>query len=164
VIWFASLSRHGDRDRVSTTLWETYVTQHWFFNLTLTTRKRLETDRWANEARLKATGEPVAQQKQVPLRVDVLAEGTGGTTPLLDVGLELLTPDDDGLVDGAAVDAAGGSSSNDLSSTEGGVLLGTVLAEQAEVTVSDGGGTNATGGTFDLFITYTFDDDGKVND
>jgi hypothetical protein len=100
----------------------------------------------------------------IPLRVDVLAEGTGGTTPLLDVGLELLTPDDDGLVDGAAVDAAGGSSSNDLSSTEGGVLLGTVLAEQAEVTVSDGGGTNATGGTFDLFITYTFDDDGKVND
>ena len=98
----------------------------------------------------------------IPLRVDVLAGGTGGTTPLLDVGLELLTPDDDGLADGVAVDAAGGSSSTDLGSTEAGALLGTVLAEMAEVTVSDGGGTNATGGTFDIFITYTFDDDGSL--
>jgi hypothetical protein len=97
----------------------------------------------------------------IPLRVDVNGGGTGGTTPLLDVGLELSTPDDDGLVNGAAVD---GDSSNALGTTEAGVLIGTAITEDAEVTISDGGGTNATGGTFDLFITYTFDDDGKVND
>lgn len=97
----------------------------------------------------------------IPLRVDVNGGGTGGTTPLLDVGLELATPNDDGLVDGVAVD---GDSSNALGTTEAGVLIGTELTETAEVTVSDGGGTNATGGTFDLFITYTFADDGTVND
>jgi hypothetical protein len=97
----------------------------------------------------------------IPLRVDINGAGTGGTTPLLDVGLELSTPDDDGLVDGAAVDS---DSSVALGATTDGVLIGTVLAEAAEITVSDGGGTNATGGTFDLFIWYTFSDDGKVND
>ena len=97
----------------------------------------------------------------IPLRVDVNGGGTGGTSPLLDVGIELSTPDDDGLVNGVAVD---GDSSTALGATEAGVLLGTELAETAEVTISDGGGTNATGGTFDLFITYTFADDGKVQD
>ena len=97
----------------------------------------------------------------IPLRVDINGGGTGGTTPLLDVGLELGTPDDDGLVDGVAVD---GDTSNALGDgATAGVLLGTILTEQAEVTISDGGGTNATGGTFDLFITYTFDDDGSLN-
>jgi hypothetical protein len=97
----------------------------------------------------------------IPLRVDIHGNGTGGSSPLLDVGLELSTPDDDGLVDGAAVDA---DSSVALGSTTDGVLIGTVLTETAEVTVSDGGGTNATGGTFDLFIWYTFSDDGVLND
>jgi hypothetical protein len=95
----------------------------------------------------------------IPLRVEVNSGATGGTNPLLDVGLELLTPDDDGLADGIDITA-------DVSAymgSGGGVLLGTVLTEQAEITVSDGGGTNATGGTFDLFITYTFDDDGVQN-
>jgi hypothetical protein len=99
----------------------------------------------------------------IPLRVDVVAGGTGGTTPLLDVGLELDTPLDAGLVDGVPADAATGDSSTGLGATEAGALLGTVLTEQAEITVSDGGGTNATGGTFDIFITYTFDDDGVLN-
>lgn len=93
----------------------------------------------------------------IPLRVDINGGGTGGSSPLVDVGLELDTPNDDGLVDGAAVD---GDSSNALGGSEAGVLIGTELTEAAEVTVSDGGGTNATGGTFDLFITYTFADDG----
>ena len=96
----------------------------------------------------------------IPLRVEVNSGATGGTNPLLDVGLELLTPDDDGLADGIDITL-------DVSATMGsggGVLLGTVLTEQAEITVSDGGGTNATGGTFDMFITYTFSDDGTVND
>lgn len=97
----------------------------------------------------------------IPLRVDIHGKGTGGTSPLLDVGLELSTPDDDGLVDGAAVDA---DSSVALGSSTDGVLIGTELTETAEVTVSDGGGTNATGGTFDLFIWYIFADDGADND
>lgn len=96
----------------------------------------------------------------MPLRVDILGEGTGGTTPLLDVGLELATPADTALVDGAAAD---GSSSVALGSATVGTLIGTVLEETAEVTVSDGGGTNATGGTFDLFIWYSFSDDGVIN-
>jgi hypothetical protein len=96
----------------------------------------------------------------IPLRVEVNSAATGGTGPLLDVGLELSTPDDDGLADGLNI-------TTDVSGTMGsggGILLGTVLTEAAEVTVSDGGGTNATGGTIDIYITYTFDDDGAVND
>lgn len=96
----------------------------------------------------------------IPLRVDINGAGTGGSSPLLDVGLELGTPNDDALVDGAAVD---GDSSVALGSTTDGVQIGVALAETAEITVSDGGGTNATGGTFDLFIWYTFDDDGVIN-
>ena len=95
----------------------------------------------------------------IVLSVAVNSAATGGSNPLLDVGLELATPDDDGLVDGVDITA-------DVSAymgSGGGVLLGTPLTEQAEITVSDGGGTNATGGTFDLYITYTFDDDGVIN-
>jgi hypothetical protein len=97
----------------------------------------------------------------IPLRVEVLGQGTGGTVPLLDVGLELSTPNDVALADGVGVET---NSATALGDATAGTLLGTVLTETAEVTVSDGGGTNSTGGTFDLFITYTFDDDGKVND
>lgn len=97
----------------------------------------------------------------IPLSVEVLGQGTGGTAPLLDVGLELGTPDDVALADGVGVET---NSTTSLGSTEAGTLLGTVLTEQAEITVSDGGGVNSTGGTFDMFITYTFDDDGKLND
>jgi hypothetical protein len=96
----------------------------------------------------------------IPLRVSVIGGGTGGTTPILDVGLELLTPDDDGLANGLTFDAT------DVADvvTKAGVLLGTVLTEQAEITYGDDGvGTNNTGGTVDLIIEYTFDDDGVVN-
>jgi len=96
----------------------------------------------------------------IPLKVDVFSAATGGTNPLLDVGLELGTPDDDGLVDGVDITA----SITAVMGTGGGVLLGVPNTELVQITVSDGGGTNATGGTFDLFITYTFDDDGKVSD
>jgi hypothetical protein len=94
----------------------------------------------------------------IPLKVDVFSAATGGTNPLLDVGLELGTPDDDGIVDGLDITA----SNTAIMGTGGGVLLGVPNTELAEITVSDGGGTNATGGTFDLFITYTFDDDGTL--
>lgn len=98
----------------------------------------------------------------IPLRVDVVGGGTGGTTPLLDVGLEFATPNDVALVDGVAAD--GDSSTGIGGGATAGAQLGVALTERAEVTVSDGGGTNATGGTIDIFITYTFDDDGVVND
>ena len=97
----------------------------------------------------------------IPLRVDVVGNGTGGTGPLLDVGLNLATPDNDGLLVGADPEA---NSSSGLGATEAGVLMGVALTETAEVTVSDGGGVNSTGGTFDLFIYYTFVDDGVAND
>ena len=97
----------------------------------------------------------------VPLKVDVVGGGTGGTAPLLDVGLELDTPVDDGLVNGVAAD---GNSSTVLGATEAGANLGAAMTEAAEVTVSDGGGTNATGGTIDIYVHYTFVDDGVVND
>jgi len=94
----------------------------------------------------------------IPLRVEVNSAATGGTAPLLDVGLELAAPDDDGLADAIPIAADGAATMGAL----GGVLLGTVLTEQAEITISDGGGVNATGGTIDLYITYTFDDDGSL--
>jgi len=96
----------------------------------------------------------------IPLRVSVIGGGTGGTAPILDVGLELLTPDDDGLANGLTYDAT------DVADvvTKAGALLGTVLAETAEITYGDDGvGTNNTGGTVDLIIEYTFDDDGVIN-
>lgn len=99
----------------------------------------------------------------IPLRVDVVgAGGTGGTAALLDVGLELATPDDAALVNGANVTTT--NSVVALGDGTAGTLLGTALTEAAEVTVSDGGGVNNTGGTIDIFIHYTFDDDGVAND
>lgn len=95
----------------------------------------------------------------IVLAVAIVGGGTGGTSPLVDVGLALGTPDPDGLVDGAAV---GANSNNGIGDTNAGVLLGTALTEDAEITVADGGGTNATGGTLDVYITYTFDDDGSI--
>jgi hypothetical protein len=96
----------------------------------------------------------------IPLSVTVIGGGTGGTAPILDVGLELAVPDDDGLANGLTYDA---TDKADVI-TKAGVLLGTILTEQAEITYGDDGvGTNNTGGTVDLLIEYTFDDDGVVN-
>ena len=100
----------------------------------------------------------------IPLSVDVKESVTasGGTAPKLDVGLELSTPDDDGLVSNAVYDA---DSRTEIAGASAGVLLGTELAETAEVTYGDDGvGTNNTAGEIDIFITYTFEDDGVVND
>lgn len=97
----------------------------------------------------------------IPLGVHVLGGGTGGTSPILDVGLEAAVPDDDGLANGLTYDAT------DMADvvTKAGALLGIALTVATEVTYGDDGvGTNNTGGTVDLLISYTFDDDGKVND
>lgn len=85
----------------------------------------------------------------------------GGTTPILDIGLELGTPDDNGICDGLAYDA---STNTQIGDALAGVLMGTALTEQAEITYGDDGvGTNNTSGEIDIFITYTFDDDGTIN-
>lgn len=99
----------------------------------------------------------------IPLSVTVKSNGaTGGTTPQFDVGLELSTPDDDGLANGANTDA---DDVVDVANAFAGALLGTELAETAEVTYGDDTtGTEPTAGTIDLFISYTFADDGVVND
>lgn len=97
----------------------------------------------------------------IVLGVDVIGGGTGGTAALLDVGLEHGTPVDNALLDGANV--TGTNSNTRLGDATAGTQLGIAQTEQSEITVSDGGGVNNTGGTIDLFITYTFDDDGVVN-
>lgn len=87
---------------------------------------------------------------------------SGGTTPILDVGLASSTPDPDGIVNGAPYDA---SSLVQFTDATAGVLIGAVNAETAEITYGDdGAGVNNTAGEIDLIITYTFDDDGVVND
>lgn len=100
----------------------------------------------------------------IPLEVWTVETVTasGGTTPILDIGLELSTPDDNGLADGLAYDA---STHTVFLDALGGVLLGTVLAETAEVTYGDDGvGTNNTAGEIDIYIMWVMADDGVVND
>jgi len=98
----------------------------------------------------------------IPLSVSVFESTTisGGTSPILDIGLELGTPDDNGLCDGLDYEA---NSNTQVGDSLAGVLLGAILTEQAEVTYGDDGvGTNNTAGAIDIFITYTFDDDGTL--
>lgn len=98
-------------------------------------------------------------------RVDVIITSaiSGGTAPILDIGLELATPDDNGLCDGLDYEAA---TSTQHAGALAGVLMGTILTEDAvEITYGDDGvGTNNTAGEIDIFVWYTFDDDGKRND
>jgi len=99
----------------------------------------------------------------IPLSVSVLEKTTisGGTSPILDVGLELDTPDDDGLANGLDYEA---SSNTQIGDTLAGALLGIALTEIAEVNYGDDGvGTNNTAGTIDIFVFYTFADDGVIN-
>lgn len=90
---------------------------------------------------------------------------SGGTTPILDIGVDYIgtTVDDpNGLCDGLAYDA---SSKTEVTDALAGVLMGQPLVSNARVTYGDDGvGVNNTAGEFDLYITYTFDDDGVIND
>lgn len=95
----------------------------------------------------------------IPLSVSVFfsTAAGGGTSPILDVGLEIGTPDDDGLADGLDYEA---NSNTQIGDALAGALLGAVMTEQAEITYGDDGvGTNNTSGEIDIFVTYTFDDD-----
>ena len=98
----------------------------------------------------------------IVLGIDVVSGHTGGTTPLLNIGLDDgVTPDVDGLLNGAAADA--NLSINVATATTPGASFGVALTAAAEITAGTGGGTAGTG-TSVAYITYTFDDDGKVND
>lgn len=94
----------------------------------------------------------------IVLGIDVVSGHTGGTAPLLDIGLGA---DVDALVDGA--DATADLSLNVATATTPGVSFGVALTADAEVVAGTGGGTPGTG-TSIAYITYTMDDDGAVND
>lgn len=98
----------------------------------------------------------------IVLGIAVVSGHTGGTAPLLNIGLDDgVTPDVDGLLDGAAADAD--LSINVATATTPGVSFGVALTADAEVTAGTGGGTPGTG-TSIAYITYTMDDDGVIND
>lgn len=98
----------------------------------------------------------------IVLNIDVVSGHTGGTTPLLDIGLDDgTTPDPDGLLNGAAADAD--LAINVATATTPGVSFGVALTADAEITAGTGGGTPGTG-TSIAYITYTMSDDGKRND
>jgi hypothetical protein len=97
----------------------------------------------------------------IPLSVavTVTAAISGGTSPILDIGLELGTPDDDGLADGLDYEA---DTLTQVADTLVGVLIGQVLTEEAELTYGDDGvGTNNTAGEIDIFVYYVMTDDGS---
>jgi hypothetical protein len=99
----------------------------------------------------------------IPLSVAVTVTSaiSGGTTPILDVGLELGTPDDDGLANGLDYEA---DTLTQVADALAGVLIGQVLTEEAELTYGDDGvGTNNTAGEIDIFVTYVMTDDGVQN-
>jgi hypothetical protein len=98
----------------------------------------------------------------VVLGIDVVSGHTGGTGPLLNIGLDDgVTPDVDGLLDGAAADAD--LSINVATATTPGVSFGVALTADSEITAGTGGGTPGTGTSL-AYITYTFNDDGVIND
>ena len=97
--------------------------------------------------------------------VEEVVTAAGGTAPILDIGFNFSgspTDDPDGLANGLVFDA---STITEPGDTLGGVLLGRALAGNGEVTFGDDGvGVNNSSGTIDLYITYTFEDDGVIND
>ena len=103
-----------------------------------------------------ATGKTLPKGAIV-LGIDVVSGHTGGTTPLLDIGLAAV---DDALLNGAAADAD--LSINVATATTPGVAFGVALAADSAVTAGTGGGVVGSG-TSVAYITYTVTDDGVVN-
>ena len=93
----------------------------------------------------------------IVLGIDVVSGHTGGTTPLLNIGVAAVT---DGLLNGAAADA--NLSINAATATTPGASFGVELTADSAVTAGTGGGTPGTG-TSVAYITYTMADDGVVN-
>lgn len=96
----------------------------------------------------------------VVLGIDVVSGHTGGAAPLLNIGLnDGVTPDVDGLLDGAAADAD--LSINVATATTPGVSFGVALTADSEITAGTGGGAVGTG-TSIAYITYVMTDDGSI--
>ena len=98
----------------------------------------------------------------IPLSVSVFESTTiaGGTNPILDIGLEFGTPDDNALANGLDYEI---STNTQIGDALAGVELGAVQTEMAEITYGDdGAGTNNTSGEIDIFVMYTFDDDSSL--
>ena len=103
-----------------------------------------------------ATGKTLPKGAIV-LGIDVVSGHTGGTTPLLNIGVGAVT---DGLLNGAAADVD--LSINVATATTPGASFGVALTADSAVTAGTGGGTAGTG-TSVAYITYTVTDDGVVN-
>ena len=103
-----------------------------------------------------ATGKTLPKGAIV-LGIDVVSGHTGGTTPLLDIGLAAV---DDALLNGAAADAD--LSINVATATTPGVSFGVELTADSAVTAGTGGGVVGTG-TSVAYINYVMADDGVVN-
>jgi hypothetical protein len=96
----------------------------------------------------------------IPLSVTVkiTAAISGGTSPILDIGLELGTPNDDALADGLDYEA---EDLIQITDALEGVALGVVMTEEAEITYGDDGvGTNNTAGEIMILVHYVMTDDG----
>lgn len=122
---------------------------------------------------LAVTVDPVAAAgtgtgKYIPagariIAITVVSGHTGGTAPLLDLGL---TGTNDGLLDGVVAD---GDVVTDLvtlapaTGANGALLTGEAEAADIEVVAGTGGGTPGTGTSVAL-ITYVMDDDGSIQD
>lgn len=91
------------------------------------------------------------------LGIAVVSGHTGGTTPLLNIGLGA---DVDALLDGAAADAD--LAIDVATATTPGVSFGVALTADAEIVAGTGGGTAGTG-TSIAYITYVMEDDGSIN-
>lgn len=85
----------------------------------------------------------------------------GGTGPLLDIGLEYGSPNDDALVDGVNYEA---DTTTPIGDALAGSDMGFEATQEVEVTYGDDGvGTDNTSGQINIFITYVMADDGSFN-
>ena len=95
------------------------------------------------------------------LRVDFnVLSLAGHTTPAIDIGIEGSTPDDNALVSAFDISSSG---SVNMETATSGLEMGQVITEDSEITYTDMSSTQATAGTIDIYIWYTFADDGKLN-
>ena len=97
----------------------------------------------------------------ISVSVSITTAISGGTSPILDVGLEFGTPNDDALADGLDYEA---EDLIQLTDALAGVALGQVMTEEAELTYGDDGvGTNNTAGEIMILVHYVMTDDGAHN-
>ena len=96
--------------------------------------------------------------------IAIVSGHTGGTAPLLNIGLDDgTTPDVDGLLDGVVADANVNAHVAAVTPATGalGVSFGVALTVDSEITAGKGGGTPGTGASI-AYITYVMTDDGSI--